>query len=217
MCFNNCDPETNGEIFFLNSIKHRIDIAFDVGCRSDSLLLNLNSNVHYFEPNPIFLNELKKDKNNKNTKSFFNNFGLGEIDKKITFYKNHQSFINRNKTLYNDTDTEIFDVQSGKKYMQQQGIDFVDFLKIDTEGYEINVIQGFEDYISRIKIIQFEYGGTFIDANIKLIDIINILSKKFTHFSYLDTKDIIPIQNYADHYKYCNIVCFNKNIITELP
>jgi len=38
--------------------------------------------------------------------------------------------------------------------------------QIDTEGDELNVILGFEDYIKKIKIIQFEYGGCFTPLKI---------------------------------------------------
>ena len=88
----------------------------------------------------------------------------------------------------------------------------VDFLKIDTEGYELNVLQGFEDTLENVKIIQFEYGGTFLDNNTKLIDVINYLgSKGFYKFSYLTNNGTVPILDFNDHYQYCNIVCINKD------
>lgn len=209
--FNQCDPNTNGELFFIESIKDKLSIAFDVGCREDSLLLGLECEVHYFEPNTEFFNQVK-NKPNKNKKALFNNFGLGNTESKLTYYKNHQSFFHRIKTCYQDNDITIFDIKKAITYITNNNIEFIDFLKIDVEGYELYVIQGFEDYLSKIKIIQFEYGGTYIDANIKLIDIINILSTNFTDFSYLDSNRLVPIQDYDDHYNYCNIVCFNKDI-----
>lgn len=208
--FNKCDPNTNGELNFIQSIKDRLNIAFDVGCRDDSLLSDLECEVHYFEPNTGFFDQIK-NKPKKNKKSFFNNFGLGNIESKLTYHIKHQSFIHRTKTCGQDNNTTIFDVKKAITYVRDNNIEFIDFLKIDVEGYELYVIQGFEDYLSKIKIIQFEYGGTYIDANIKLIDVINSLSKNFTNFSYLDNNKLVPIETYVDHYNYCNIICFNKN------
>ena len=82
--------------------------------------------------------------------------------------------------------------------------------------YELNVLQGFEDFLENVKIIQFEYGGTFLDNNTKLLDVIKYLELKgFYKLSYLTDKGTELITNFDDHYQYCNIVCINKksNII----
>jgi hypothetical protein len=77
----------------------------------------------------------------------------------------------------------------------------------------LNVLQGFEEHIEKIKIIQFEYGGTFLDNKKKLIDVINYLNEKgFYKFSYLGSGAPVLITDFSDHYQYCNIVCINKNI-----
>ena len=76
----------------------------------------------------------------------------------------------------------------------------------------MKVLQGFEDFLENIKIIQFEYGGTFLDNNTKLIDVINYLQEKgFYKFSYLTNTGPVLITDFNDHYQYCNIVCINKN------
>ena len=66
--------------------------------------------------------------------------------------------------------------------------------------------------MKNVKIIQFEYGGTFLDNNKKLIDVINYLQDKgFYNFSYLTSYGTEIITDFNDHYQYCNIVCINKN------
>lgn len=211
--FNNCDSKTNGEYTFFMSIKDNIDVIFDVGCRSDSEYTEFKGIVHYFDPVNNFIEILKK-KQNINRNSFFNNFGLGNENKELYYYPKYESFYDRiNSCKQSDDDNKILlSIKKGKDYVLNNNIQTIDFLKIDTEGYELNVLQGFDDFLQNVKIIQFEYGGTFLDNNLRLIDVIQYLEKNGFHkFSYLTANGPVYITDFRDHYKYCNIVCINKN------
>ncbi len=210
--FNNCNSETNGELLFFNSIKDNISIIFDVGARTNSEYINFNGVVHYFEPVDSYISELKKIKT-MNKFSYYNSFGLGHENSEVYYYPRYESFYDRiNSCNISDNSNKIIlTIKKGKDYVIDNNIEYIDFLKIDTEGYELNVLLGFEDFLKNIKIIQFEYGGTFLDNNIKLIDIINYLKENgFCNFSYLTNTGYTPILDFTDHYQYCNIVCFNK-------
>ena len=210
--FNNCDPKTNGEESFFICIKDNINVIFDVGCRSDSEFINFSGEVHYFDPINDFIENLKNQKN-INKISYYNNFGLGEENKQLYYFPRYQSFYNRiNSCGINDELNKILlNIKKGNEYVIENNIKTIDFLKIDTEGYELQVLQGFDDFLENIKIIQFEYGGTFLDNNIKLIDVINYLKNKgFCKFSYLTNNGTILITDFNDHYQYCNIVCINN-------
>jgi hypothetical protein len=215
--FGNGDCNTNGELSFFNSIKDKCDIIFDVGCRSDTLMLNATCSVHYFDPVETFINELKLQPN-INSQSFFNSFGLSNVNSVSEYYSCYQSFHNRSGTgispQYNDITTPVLlNVKKGCDYIKEQNISKIDFLKIDTEGHEFSVIKGFEDSIKIVKVIQFEYGGCFLDSNVKLFDLVTHLkNNNFSKFSYLADEGLVEITNFEDHYKYCNIVCFNNNI-----
>ena len=209
---NNCDSKTNGELQFFLAIKDKINIVFDVGC-SNSEFICFSGEVHYFDPIDDFIENLKK-KQNLNKTSYFNNFGLGNENKKLYYYPRFQSFYNRINScrVSDDSNKILLDIKKGKDYVIDKNIKTIDFLKIDTEGYELNVLQGFEDFLENIKIIQFEYGGTFLDNNTKLIDVKNYLEHKGFHkFTYLTSRGPVPITDFTDHYQYCNIVCINKN------
>lgn len=210
--FNNCDPRTNGELGFFMFIKDHIQVIFDVGCRTDSEFTNFKGEVHYFDPVESFIEELKKC-TNSNSASYFNNFGLGEENKELYYYPRYQSFYDRTKSCTESDDPNKFllRIRKAKDYLLQNNIQSIDFLKIDTEGYELNVLQGFEELLENVKIIQFEYGGTYLDNNVKLVDMKNYLEGKGFHkFAYLTHYGIFPIENFDDHYQYCNIVCINK-------
>ena len=212
--FNNCDPKTNGEEKFFSFIKNKINVIFDVGCRTDSEFVDFTGEVHYFDPVDDFIEKLKQQ-NNKNTSAYFNNFGLGNENSLIYYYPKYQSFYDRVNSCHHsdDSNKKLLCIKKGKDYIDEKNIRYIDFLKIDTEGYELNVLKGFDDFLENVKIIQFEYGGTFLDNNVKLIDVISYLQDKGFHkFSYVASNGLSPITDFTDHYQYCNIVCLNKNV-----
>jgi hypothetical protein len=130
----------------------------------------------------------------------------------MTYYPKFQSFVDRNESMgLDDPMSRVsLDLKRADEYIVSNGIGKVDFLKVDTEGYELRVLKGFGDKLSSVRFIQFEYGGTYRDAGIQLKDVIDYLSKNsFGKFSYISSAGLIPITNYTDHYRYCNIFCSN--------
>jgi FkbM family methyltransferase len=176
-------------------------------------LPSLKGEVHYFDPVSSFIEDLKGQANS-NKSSYFNNFGLGNEDKEMYYYPRYESFYDRIVSCNESDDSNkiLLKIKKGKDYVIEKNIRNIDFLKIDTEGYELNVLQGFGDFLENVKIIQFEYGGTFLDNNVKLIEVINYLHQRgFYKFSYITTYGTELISDFTDHYEYCNIVCINKN------
>jgi len=211
--FDNCNSKTNGEQLFFLKIKNNINIIFDVGSNQNSEYIDFDGEVHYFDPVNEFIENLKKQ-TNLNKKSCFNNFGLGNENKQLYYYPKYESFYDRIKScnISDDSNKFYLSIKKGKDYVVNENIKYIDFLKIDTEGYELNVLQGFEDFLKNIKIIQFEYGGTFLDNNTKLMDVIDYLKNYgFYNFSYLTSTGQELITDFNDHYQYCNIVCINKS------
>jgi len=211
--FCNGNPATNGEVKFFLNIKDHIQVIFDVGCRSDSEFIRFRGEVHYFDPVNEFIEKLRRQ-GNLNKSAYFNNFGLGSENNKFYYYPRFQSFYDRviSRHVSDEANKILLDIKTGKDYVVDNNIKMVDFLKIDTEGYELHVLQGFGDFLENIKIIQFEYGGTFLDNKVKLIDVIRYLETKgFAKFSYLTNDGPVLITDFTDHYNYCNIVCINKS------
>jgi len=212
LVFKNSDVKTNGELALYNSLRNKLDIIFDVGCRNDSIFTNFKGDVHYFDPNPAHLAALSKQANDNNN-AHFNGFGLSDVSGQMHYYPKYESFHNRIKTLGIDDSKNkvLFMVRKASDYIQDNDIKTIDFLKIDTEGHEYNVLVGFGDYIKQVKYIQFEYGGTFADSGVKLADVIRYLGKYgFVNFAYLTRNGSVLIKNCKDHYQYCNIVCQNS-------
>jgi FkbM family methyltransferase len=55
-------------------------------------------------------------------------------------------------------------VKTGDWYVTHQNISSIDLLKIDTEGHEMAILEGFTHTFdsNRIRVVQFEYGTTWI-------------------------------------------------------
>ena len=62
--------------------------------------------------------------------------------------------------------------------MAGQGIEAIDFLKIDTEGMDLRVIKGFGDELQKVKVIQFEYGIFNISSHDLLADFFSHLTTR---------------------------------------
>lgn len=205
---------TEEEEFFFNSIKDMINVIFDVGIGEDSIYTEFTGEVHYFEPDSHYFDNFKIQPN-KNSKSFFNEFGLSNKNEHLTYYPRTGSFIDRNPTLkwrgiYDGQ--KVLPLKKASEYIDTNNISTVDFLKLDVEGYEYNILLGFEDHLHKVKIIQFEYGSANIDANVNLIDLVRLLNKyNFTNFYRLVKGGWILITDYSDDFQYCNIVCVNNS------
>lgn len=185
--FNNCNANTNGEKHFYNKIKNNIETIFDVGCRQDTLFIDFKGDVHYFDPVEKFIKNLSLQRNS-NKNSYFNSFGLANENSIKKYYPSAQSFFSREKSCPRGNYNNFINLQVKKAsdYINKKDIKRIDFLKIDTEGHEFDVLKGFGEKIKDVHIIQFEYGGCNIDSNYKLNDIIEYLqNKNFHKFSYL--------------------------------
>ena len=72
------------------------------------------------------------------------------------------------------------------------------FLKIDAEGFEINVLAGAKELLENnaIHFIQFEFGLPNIDARIFFQDFWNMLNDKF-HIYRIVADGLYVIKNYS--------------------
>ena len=75
------------------------------------------------------------------------------------------------------TGTASVTVRSGAGFCAEHGIERIDVLKIDTEGAERLVLEGFAEMIAngQVEIVQFEYGMTNIYTRVLLKDFYEML------------------------------------------
>ena len=71
-------------------------------------------------------------------------------------------------------------IVTGDEFLKNKyGFSRISLLKIDTEGYESEVLKGFREIISRINVIQFEYGKANLFAKYFLKDYFNDYSNEY--------------------------------------
>lgn len=187
--------------FLLNK---KINVVFDVGShKGETLQILLKNfeveNIYSFEPSLInYQNLLKKNKiKNPDTKIIFFNYGLGEknekkkfkqmkesssstlskINEKTKYFKRKNLIINYGfkNDYYEET---LVEIKKGISIVQEEKIKNIDFLKIDTEGHELYILKGFENFMTNIGVILFEHhydlmlnkGYGFSDINSYLIE-----------------------------------------------
>jgi len=101
---------------------------------------------------------------------------IKKVDENSNYYKRKFKLINffNNKKTYKTLQIKIHTL---KDYIEKNTIEKIDFMKIDTEGYEFEILLGLENKIQLVDIIMFEHhydnmikkGYTFEDINSLLI------------------------------------------------
>ena len=227
----------NDEIKIIERFIASGQVVFDIGANIGSWtkeVLNRcpNAQVHLFEPAPSTYQTLLENlaESIKSGRVITNNLaisGLEEI-RDFFYYENSTgwSTFHRRSELekqYNLGLPKRFEVVTTTldKYAQSKAIDHINFLKIDTEGGEWEALQGAINLLQKgqIDYIQFEYGGTFLDANTTLKQVFEYLAD----FRYLLFK-ILPnglehIPHFLpeyENYEYSNFLAVNERFKSTL-
>ena len=194
-------------IKFLKKNKYdNFKLLIDIGAHKGESIELFSKNfiikkIISFEASPINFKYLKEkiEKNKQgynNTEIVLENIALGaedkitefkqfeesssstikEVDEESKYYKRKFRLINflNNKETYQKLKIKISKL---KDYIEKCSIKKIDFMKIDTEGYEFEILLGLEDEIKLVDIIMFEHhydsmikkGYTFEDINKLLV------------------------------------------------
>ena len=219
----NYQSESNGEKYVIEKLtkSENLNCLFDIGANKGSYSkmvreINDNCDIHAFEPVQTTYSELKM--NTKGLNIILNNFGLGnfEGDAEIAVPTISSGLATLLKYEYIerelDTVKKIVFVKKGNDYILEKNIDHISFLKIDTEGYENQVLEGMEDSFDKIDVIQFEYGKPNIYAKYYLLDYFKDYSSRF-YIGKLYPKGVRFFVNYNSHFDdflHGNFIMVNK-------
>lgn len=172
-----------------------LKVIFDVGAREDTEYVDLwpESEHHLFEPNPKFYPILQVKSEGK-TNVFVNAFGLGDRNEQRGYYEPLQAFLGSGGAPDDAISQMILPIKTLGQYVTEKEIKRIDFLKIDTEGFDIKVLLGAYNWFNMIRFIQYEHWG---EVNNKMTR--GLLSDKFECYDV----------------GYRNVFCMNKELVSE--
>lgn len=223
--------KVSGEAFMLKNIilgfRNKHAIIFDIGANIGDYskeVLNLASNltIFAFEPHPLNYKKLLDNIDADNVFCF--NVGVGNENGEMSLYDYADNDGSSHASLYKAV---IEDIHHGKAiehkvkiiklsdFVIEHGIDFIDLLKIDTEGNEMKVLLGLKDFIAEGKIgaIHFEFNEMNVISKVFFKDYFELLSNYDLY--RLLPNSMVPIKHYNaidnEIFAYQNIVAIKNN------
>ena len=143
-----------------------------------------NISIHCFEPQKIPFN-LLKEKFCNNTNIFFYNFALGSENKHLNIYTNDNNNNMSSSILEPKEHLDLHPRITFKgteeiviKKFSDLNIDNVDYLNIDVQGYELEVLKGFVN-LDEIKYIKTEVNRKELYKDCVLVKDLDKYLKKF--------------------------------------
>lgn len=218
-----------GELSIIQNLIRKNDTIFDAGANlgewSCSVLRHVPSAVmHAFEPIPEVCHILKHKLSSYSNVhvhqlALFSSNGeleftyYPDISNLSTIYerKSVTERLRLNPKFINVKTTRLDD------FCRAYRIPHIDFLKIDTEGSELDILLGALGLLTdqSIDFIQFEYGGTYIDAKTTLKSVYDLLSSsnyslyKISHFGLIEVSEW---DERLENFEYANFLAVKKDL-----
>lgn len=155
-------PESSAERLLELAVRSKIILDVGANIGSTALMMahaNPNAVIHTFEPHRgNFAKALHNLSLNNFKQIIFHPFGLGNKSeiKKLYEVADENSGMNRildQEVSWPFTEIEIITMDA---FTKEHGIDKVDLIKIDVEGYEMNVLYGAEQTLKRFPVLFIE-------------------------------------------------------------
>ncbi|PTX98421.1 FkbM family methyltransferase [Opitutus sp. ER46] len=232
--FDNDNPQTNGEFRVVHSFIKAGDTVFDVGANIGDWSRAVLSaapgvRVHAFEPTPSTFEILSTNLGGTDATLHRLAFAAMDEQRPLICFEDRSEFSGMN-SFFRRADVEhrlgihgtqtVVTARRLDCFMAEIGIAEVSFLKIDTEGGELEVLRGASEALGheRIKVLQFEYGGTYRDAGITLREVYQYL----TGFGYrvfrICTDALIAVDAWdssLENFRYSNYLALAPGIVEQ--
>lgn len=214
-----CD--SSGEINALKKVSATLNkkdrlVIFDIGANigkyasNFSKLITTSYTMHCFEPSQktfAILTANTKD----NPHIVRHCLGFGNEDLQTVLYSNEvtntqSSLLARDMSHwgkdYNLTNQESVTITTLDSFIAKQDIAFIDFLKLDIEGFEWNFFKGARQSLAarKIGIIQFELGVGAVDGKYFFKDLYYLLSPQYRIYR-ITRNHLYEITRYKEQYE----------------
>lgn len=210
---DNNDMERNGEVWLMRKIapavKNMIDVGYNHGMYTRHFLsIAPDLKVLGIEAMPEFFKESLASLPLGVT---LLNIAAGKTEETLTIYKKGDG-ANASSIPAKGKDFQRHDLicMPGDKIVSEQGFGPAQHLKVDTDGYDMAVLLGFEASIDAWRpSVQFEFGRFWIETNYNLRDAYSFFADKDYKIGFLKPDSI-------EFFKYSpklEIYAFNINLV----
>ena len=210
---NNCIPETNGELWLMQSYLPEARIVFDVGANVGDWSLQAHkflknspeAKVYAWEPFPATAEKLRARLGpwaEVVTAAASDQDGTAEIwisPCNSTLNSLHQrDSLQASYGIAPAREKVTITTRTLDSFCREKNIEHIDFLKIDVEGHEVAVLRGFRESLAagRAKLIQMEYGGAWIDSRSLLRDVYRLFENTPYTMHKLFPGELRPMPEY---------------------
>jgi len=223
--FKGTDMKNSGEEFaILRIFKPYLDehdVILDIGANTGDYAKYLVKHIHAnriisIEPNPLTFDLLVKNVNHE-----CYNYAISEKEGQQPFYVSHENPISALASFSshtipeNETPKEILvEGISLKNLINQLKIDSLGLLKVDTEGYDYQVLKSGASHLKDIKFIQFEFNEFHVFTRTFIRDFHELLSPSHDMFR-LDTDRLHDLTHYdprMEIFRFQNIIAIRKDL-----
>ena len=222
---NDPDMESNGELALMKRLLPKCEVVFDVGANvgdwaERALAIKPTLDIHCFEPSTATFARL----GGRGLQARLNNFALGSTAAEAPLYVFAEGAgINSLHVrtgleaigIATPQRTETIRIRTLDDYCAEENVTRIDFLKLDVEGHELEVLRGASRMLGggAIEVVQFEYGGTSLDARILLKDMFAALQPHDFDLYKLTRSGVRHYPRYdqrVDNFQYQNWVAVHR-------
>ena len=200
------------EDLFLTNLNLKNKIIFDIGTWIGLHTLFFAKSVQpmgkvfSFEPNPFNYKELLRNievNNFNNIQTYQLAVGGSEYKDQLIFDSTHRSTGSLNKTIQTDltlsntVEKVEIDIVSLDYIIAKEGLPFPEFIKIDVEGFEFDVLLGMKNILENKKPELFIeiHGASTAEKESNILSIVKLLKKYNYNIKLVETNEIITIKN----------------------
>ncbi len=199
-----------------------IDIGAHKGLYTEGILNEVKSiEAHIFEPSKLNY-DILKDKFSFSSSLNINRFALSKSTTKAKLYSNNpgSTFCSLTKRRLDHFDLEMNNEEEVNlirfdEYWEKDN-EIIDYVKIDVEGHELDVLEGFGNLIFKTKLIQFEFGGCNIDTRTYFQDFWYFFLEKNFIIYRITPRGLLRIHSYNENYecfKATNYIALNRSFL----
>ena len=199
-------------------------IAFDVGANIGNwskafVKFSRGATSYAFEPSALTFQQLcKHTSEDQNILPI--NLGMSDQEGRASLFTNEPgsgfaSLSSRRLDHFNIAmnEHEEINLSTIDVFIAGQGVS-PSVLKLDVEGYELAALMGAENSLSRIPLIQFEFGGCNLDTHTTFQDFWYFFAERNFNIFRLGPKGLIRIEKYLEMqeiYLTTNFYAVNRN------